>query len=242
MEITANTLISEVVSHNYLTAEVFRHNNIDFCCNGQRTIEEVCIEHKINSTKLIEELNKILSSKEKPQLDFQSWPINLLAEYIRIKHHRYVEEKIPILKEYLSKILKVHGYMHPELFEVNTIFELAVGELTMHMKKEELILFPYIKKISEAFQEKISLNYPPFGSIKNPIEMMQHEHNDEGEYFKKISLLTNNYALPDDGCNTYKVTMEMLEEFEEDLHLHIHLENNILFPKSIEQEAQLQNT
>lgn len=239
MKITANTLISEVVTHNYLTAEVFRNNDIDFCCNGNQTIENVCIDKKINYTKLIEELNKIVLSKEKPPLDFQSWPLNLLADYIQIRHHRYAEEKIPVLKNYLSKICDVHGYIHPELFEVKTIFELAAGELIMHMKKEELMLFPYIKKIHESIENKTSLSSAPFGSVQNPIESMKHEHITEGDYFKKISALTHNYTPPTDACNTYKVTLALLEEFEEDLHLHIHLENNILFPKAIEQEKEL---
>jgi regulator of cell morphogenesis and NO signaling len=100
-------------------------------------------------------------------------------------------------------------------------------------------LFPYIKRLSEAKGERTSLSTPPFGSVENPINMMKHEHNDEGNYFRKISELTNNYMPPANTCNTYKVTFNTLKEFEKDLHKHIHLENNILFPKAIACEKEL---
>lgn len=239
MEISLNTPVGEIVRENFITADVFRKNNIDFCCNGHRTIGEVCTENKINSAALIDELHQLLKSKENPALNVESWPLSMLTYYIQEKHHKYVEEAIPVLKMYLSKICDVHGNSHPELFEVKTIFEHATDELTVHMKKEELILFPYINRISDATQQHTSLGAAPFGSVENPIGMMKHEHNAEGDYFRKISALTNTYTPPADACNTYKVTFELLRQFEEDLHTHIHLENNILFLKAIEEEKEL---
>ncbi len=237
MKITTATSVGEITGINFQTADVFRKYNIDFCCNGHRTIGEVCEEKQLNCTSLIHELGTVLQAAEKPELNFQSWPAGFLADYIQMKHHTYVEDTVPVLKTYLSKICDVHGSNHPELFEVREIFERAANELIMHMKKEELILFPYIKRISESIRQHVSLHAAPFGSVENPIAMMKHEHNTEGDYFRSIAALTNQYTPPADACNTYKVTFAMLKQFEEDLHLHIHLENNILFPKAIENES-----
>lgn len=237
MEITIDTAVGMVTSINFQTAEVFRKYDIDFCCNGQRTIGEVCQEKQLNSVSLLQELYAILQAAEKPALDFKSWPPGFLADYIQMKHHTYVEETVPVLKTYLSKLCYAHGSSHPELFKVREIFERATNELIIHMKKEELVLFPYIKRVSESIQQHTQLHAAPFGSVENPIAMMKHEHNAEGDYFRSIAALTNHYTPPADACNTYKVTFAMLKQFEEDLHLHIHLENNILFPKAIENES-----
>lgn len=239
MKITTDTPVGEITGINFQTTEVFRKYAIDFCCNGQRTLGEVCKEKELNSTSLIQELDTILQATAKPTLNYQSWPSGFLADYIQIKHHTYVEETVPVLKKYLSKLCDVHGSRHPELFEVRDIFERAADELTMHMKKEELILFPYIKRISESIEHHTPLHAAPFGSVENPIAMMKHEHNAEGDYFRSIAALTNQYTPPSDACNTYKITFSILKQFDEDLHLHIHLENNILFPKAIENEASL---
>ncbi len=130
----------------------------------------------------------------------------------------------------------MHGGRHPELAEVAQLFNQTAGELTVHMKKEEFILFPFIRKMVTQKAAGEPLSAPPFGTVQNPIAMMHQEHDAEGERFQKIASLTNNYTVPADACNTYSVTFAMLKEFENDLHLHIHLENNILFPKAIEME------
>ena len=133
---------------------------------------------------------------------------------------------------------KVHGQSHPELFEINELFKGCAGELALHMKKEELILFPFIKKMESAIRTGQTIEQPHFGTVENPIAMMQDEHVIEGERFVKIAELTNNYTPPSDACNTYRVTFSMLQEFEQDLHKHIHLENNILFPRAIEMQKR----
>ena len=138
----------------------------------------------------------------------------------------------------MEKLCKVHGERHPELFDINVLFNIGAGALAQHMKKEELILFPYVKKLCQAIKENSSIEQPHFGTIENPIAMMMDEHENEGERYSKISQLTNNYTPPEDACNTYKVAFLMLQEFEQDLHKHIHLENNILFPKAKEIEKQ----
>ena len=230
--------IGQYVADDFRTAAIFSKYKIDFCCNGNRTIEEACNKKGIDSTMLLDELNQVLGSKGGESIDYKSWPLDLLAEYIEKKHHRYVEEKIPVLRQFLDKLCRVHGERHPELFKINELFTASASELSSHMKKEELMLFPFVKKMVSAKLENGAVQSPQFGTVKNPIAMMMEEHDTEGERFREIAELTNNYNPPADACNTYKVTFAMLEEFEKDLHLHIHLENNILFPEAVKLEQQ----
>ncbi|QRM89867.1 iron-sulfur cluster repair di-iron protein [Lacinutrix sp. WUR7] len=230
--------IGEFVAEDFRTAAVFSKYKIDFCCNGNRTIAEACEKKGIDSNRLTEELEAVLNTTTNPSIDYKSWPLDLLAEYIEKKHHRYVEEKIPVLRQFLDKLCRVHGERHPELFKINELFTASANELTAHMKKEELILFPFVKRMVKAKLDNQAIQSPQFGTVENPIAMMMHEHDTEGERFREIAELTDNYTPPADACNTYKVTYAMLEEFEKDLHLHIHLENNILFPEAIKLEQQ----
>ncbi|MFD2824000.1 iron-sulfur cluster repair di-iron protein [Lacinutrix iliipiscaria] len=230
--------IGQYVADDYRTAAIFSKHQIDFCCNGNRTIEDACEKKGIDSNIIMEELETVINSSTSQSIDYKSWPLDLLAEYIEKKHHRYVEEKIPVLNQFLNKLCRVHGGRHPELLKINDLFTASAGELTAHMKKEELMLFPFIKRMVKAKLENGALQSPQFGTVENPIAMMMQEHDNEGERFRKIAELTNNYNPPADACNTYKVTYAMLEEFEKDLHLHIHLENNILFPEAIKLEQR----
>src|SRR5690606_15049761 len=136
------------------------------------------------------------------EIDFTSWPLDLLADYVEKKHHRYVEEKTPIIQGFLNKLCKVHGDLHPELFEINELFNQAASELAAHMKKEEMILFPFIRKLVLMQDKGREYVAPSFGSVENPINMMKHDHEEEGERFMKISQLTNQYTPPADACNT----------------------------------------
>ncbi|WP_435262582.1 iron-sulfur cluster repair di-iron protein [Tenacibaculum sp. nBUS_03] len=240
MNINKNTLISTIVAENYKSATIFKSYGIDFCCNGNRSIETVCNTKNINKSILINKLDNCFKS-EIDTNNYQAWDIDFLSDYIYNKHHKYVEKTIPELKLYLDKLCKVHGMYHPELFEIYKLFTESANDLTMHMKKEELILFPYFKKLIKAAKNKSTISSNLFNSLKSPIAMMHEEHDNEGSRFRKISELSNNYSPPVDACNTYKVTYHLLQEFEEDLHKHIHLENNILFKKGVELEKTLQN-
>lgn len=234
----AQKQIGQFVANDFRTAAVFNKYGIDFCCKGQRTVQEVCDKQGIDTDELLEELQAVLNSKGAQSIDYRSWPLDLLIDYIEKKHHRYVEEKTIVLRQFLDKLCKVHGERHPELLEINDLFTASSQELASHMKKEELILFPFVKKMVNAKLQDSLVATPPFGSVENPIATMMHEHDNEGERFRKIALLTSNYTPPADACNTYKVTFAMLQEFEQDLHLHIHLENNILFPEAAKLEQQ----
>src|SRR5690554_7144731 len=240
MEITDQTTIGEMVAKDYRAATVFEKFGIDFCCKGNRTIEEACEKKKVDADTVKEALEKVLQVPNEDNMDYNFWPMDLLADYIEKKHHRYVEERIPLLLQYLNKLCKVHGDVHPELFDITRLFSETAGELTSHMKKEELILFPYIRKMLKKSKDGSPLlDAIHFRTVKNPIKMMMQEHENEGERFEKIATLTQNYDPPADACNTYRVTYALLDEFESDLHKHIHLENNILFPKAIEFEEKV---
>ncbi|MDN3664228.1 iron-sulfur cluster repair di-iron protein [Algibacter miyuki] len=235
----AEKQIGELVAQDFRTAAVFNSYGIDFCCKGDRTIDEVCSKKGIDANVIMEKLDAIFNESTNQAVDYKSWPLDLLVEYIEKKHHRYVEEKIPVIRQFLDKLCRVHGGSHPELFEINQLFTASAGELSAHMKKEELILFPFIKKMTLAEGQAGAIHAPHFGTVENPIAMMKEEHENEGERFRQIDALSNHYNPPVDACNTYKVTFAMLDEFEKDLHLHIHLENNILFPKAIKLERKL---
>ena len=232
--------VGEYVANDFRTAALFSKYGIDFCCKGNRTLEEVCAKKDINPVELEKEIQAVLETKNENTIDFKSWSPTLLIEYILEKHHSYVEEKIPVLLQFLEKLCKVHGERHPELFEINSLFKMSAGDLTQHMKKEELILFPFIQKMVKAQKENQPIQEPHFGTVENPIAMMKDEHSVEGERFDKIATLTDGFTPPEDACSTYKVTYQMLKEFEQDLHKHIHLENNILFPKAIRLQANFE--
>lgn len=232
LENTLEKTIGEMVAEDYRIAQVFKNHKIDFCCKGNRSIEQVAEKNNLDLDVLLEEIDLVKNQSSNDNTDFKLWPLDLLADYIEKKHHRYVETQIPILKQYLSKLCKVHGLRHPELFEITEHFNTSAGELSMHMKKEELMLFPWVRKMVKALQLHETLDRPHFGTVKNPISTMMQEHENEGDRFRLIAELSNDYTPPADACSTYRVAFSLLKEFEEDLHRHIHLENNILFPKA----------
>ncbi len=229
--------IGEIVAEDFRTAAIFKKNGIDFCCKGGRTIEVACENKMLDANSIYAEIEN-LPQDNGGSIDFKSWPLDLLADYVEKIHHRYVYEKTPILQAFLDKLCKVHGGRHPELFEIKELFDASAQDLGAHLKKEELILFPFIKNMVKAKIDGSAIPQPPFGTVENPVNMMKHEHTVEGERLRQIAELTNEYTPPADACNTYKVTFAMLQDFENDLHQHIHLENNILFPKSIELEKE----
>jgi regulator of cell morphogenesis and NO signaling len=227
--------VGEIVADDYRAATIFESFGIDFCCKGNKTIDEVCESKGIKKNLLLNHLEKKLGPVSNETVDYKSWSIDKLADHIEGKHHKYVEERTPVLQQYLNKICMVHGRQHPELLQIKELFERSACDLAAHMKKEELILFPAVRKMAAAHVSG-SMQPMHFGTVKNPIHRMMHEHEVEGDIFRKIAELSNNYTPPSDACTTYKVAFIMLKEFESDLHLHIHLENNILFPKSVEME------
>ena len=230
--------VGEIVTKDFRTASVFSKYGIDFCCGGDKTLEEACKEQSIDRSQLQKELEEV-AQKEEGTIDFNSWSLKLLVDYIEETYHTYIKRQLPLLTKNLEKIKDVHGEHHPELLKINNLFLHSAMDLSMHLQKEEKVLFPIIRELSEAEKSGFPPEQGHCGTIQNPISVMREEHEIEGERFKKISELSGGYKVPSDGCTTYHATYEMLEEFERKLHEHIHLENNILFPKAIELEKLL---
>lgn len=239
MEINKNSLISDIVAQNYKTATIFKQHGIDFCCNGGRSLQEASEKKAIDVNEIITAINTINQNNGSENHNFDTWELDFMADYIYNQHHKYVEKQIPEIKTYLNKICSVHGASHPELFEIRELFSQGANELTKHMKKEELILFPLIKKLVNVSKGNSDVSIISNHTIQDPIAVMHHEHNNEGERFRQIAALSNNYTPPENACRSYQVAFSLLKDFEEDLHKHIHLENNILFKKAIHLENQL---
>ena len=231
--------VGEMVVADYRKAEVFRKFGIDYCCGGKKPLEDICRAKGIDPKavrKELDELDLLLSGE---QQDFGNWELDALADYIVEKHHRYVTEALPMLYELTAKVARVHGGRHPELVEIASHFDAVAQELQMHMHKEERMLFPYIGKMAAARRDDTPLPPPFFGSVENPIRMMEAEHETAGGDMEEIRRLSDDFTPPADACTSYRVLFAKLNEFEQDLHQHVHLENNILFPKSIALEKDI---
>ncbi len=240
MQFTKEKSVGSYVAEDYRAASVFHKYGIDFCCRGGISIAEASAKNNLDTDKLLSELKVVMSDNNDNDTDFRTWKLDDLADYIVETHHNYITSITPVLRQYLDKICDVHGDHHPELFAIRDHFNDAANNLKAHMQKEEVMLFPYIKKIVQVNQgnteQKSAIGY---GTVKSPIKVMMMEHDAEGERFRQIDALSNNYTIPEDACRTYQVTFAYLKEFESDLHRHIHLENNILFPGAIELEEKL---
>lgn len=230
MENLAQTKVGKIVASNFKASTVLTAHNIDFCCGGGITLAEACTNQHQNLEEVINELEEVFQSRV--DQNYLALELGSLIDTIIDVHHSYVQATIPALLIYLNKLCKVHGERHPELFEVRNLFQAGANALTDHMKKEEKVLFPYIKAMVESQKSGFPLSKPHFQNIDSPIHCMEEEHQAEGLRFKKIAKLTDNYNCPPDGCQTFRVAYAMLNEFEQDLHKHIHLENNILFPSA----------
>ncbi len=227
--------VADYVTENIKTAHIFKKHGIDFCCGGGISIEKACAKKNVDLAVLEKELSEVDAVKDLIE-DYDKWELDFLMIYIENVHHTYVRESLPLISQYANKVAKVHGHHYKEVVTINQLFHEVANELTSHLQKEEQVLFPFIKQLVTAKKENTKNITAPFGTVNNPIKMMEHEHENAGDTFKEISRLTNNYTPPAEACNTFKALYAKLEEFEQDLHQHIHLENNILHPKAIELE------
>lgn len=231
--------LGQIASKDLRKAEVFKKYGLDFCCGGKKTVKEACAEKGIDVTKVEQELqtaDKNISTAR--PLPYNDWSLDFLADYIVNTHHSYVKKTIPDLRVYASKVASVHGNRHPELLAISQLTDEVCNELSSHLIKEETILFPYIKQIVNSKNNGTPVQNKNFNTIQNPINMMEHEHEVVGKNLDKMRQLSNNYSLPEDACASYSYLFKTLDEFENDLHIHIHLENNILFPKALALEKK----
>ena len=224
----AEQTLATIVTNNHFTVPVLEKYDLDFCCKGKRTLADACAEKGISIEAISEELeNSSLTPTNK--MPFTEMTADQLISYILIHHHFYVKQSMPTIIGHLEKVAAKHGDRFPYMVEVLALFRDIEAEMTMHMHKEEVILFPRIKEIV-ALQQTNQHSNLVAGYITAPIQVMELEHEHAGDVLYKIRSLTNNYTPPTDACTTFQVSLAELKEFEEDLHRHVHLENNLLFP------------
>ena len=227
------TTLKEIVTQDFRAAAIFEKYALDFCCNGGITIEQACAARRLDAAPIIAALGSLGRSPLPPDDRFTRLALDDLIEHIVTVHHSYVRDAIPTLLAHTAKVARVHGERHPEVVTIAERFAAVAGELQHHMMKEERILFPYVTALARARREGRQMPPPPFGNAANPIRMMEAEHGAAGDALATIRSLSDTYTTPADACTTYQVTYQELRQFEEDLHTHVHLENNILFPGAI---------
>ncbi len=233
--------ISEIVVDDYRTAAIFEKNGLDFCCRGNRSITEACNEKGVDQDKLLGEIAALQSEASYSDTHLQFWSLDFLADYIVQNHHSYIRGTTPAMKAHVIKVAAVHGEHHPEMVRVRDLFLEVSEDMAQHMVKEEQMLFPYISQLARAEAANAASPRAPFGSVENPISMMRQEHEAAGAALEEIHTITNNYTPPEDACTTYRVTLEELAAYERDLHRHVHLENNLLFPRAEKLEQKLRS-
>lgn len=214
--------IAEIVSDDISTASIFKKYKLDFCCGGGKTVEDACKKENINVDDVVNDLLNNTSKKEAPNLNFKDWSAEFLADYIVYVHHTYIKQNLSIISEFADKVANVHGQHEPKTIEIAQLFSTISSELTSHMGKEEFILFPAIKAKADN---------PNFEFEEKTLSLIKEEHEEVGTMIKKIQELSSDFTPPEWACNTFKALYFKLEEFTNDLYQHIHLENNILFPK-----------
>lgn len=235
-----NKTVGEIVKLDFSAADVFSSYGIDFCCGGKISVSEACANAKTEESIVIGALENLQNQSGSTVHDFNSWNIGFLADYIQNTHHQYVSRAIPQILPLAQKVADVHGENHAEVILINELFQDLAEELLAHMQKEEKILFPYIKKLVNDESAGKCSDPSCFGTIASPISVMEQEHENAGVILKELFRLSDGYTPPEDACNTFRVLFGKMKEFEDNLHRHIHLENNILFPKAVELEQALQ--
>lgn len=236
-----NRTVADMVVEDFARSTVFEKYQIDYCCHGKRTLQEVCVEQGLSVGQLSAELAQVggASDAGDPR-DWNRAPLVELAKHIVDRHHSYLRTTLPSLAQKLEKVGQAHGERHGTMLrQVAHTFRDLAAELMQHMQKEEMILFPAIERLEEAQQQGAPPPPAPGGTLNNPIRMMEHEHVNAGAALKAMRETTGGYTLPADACVTFGALYAQLEELEADLHHHIHLENNILFPRAAELEGQL---
>ncbi len=230
--------VGQLVAADYRASEIFTKAGIDFCCGGDQTVSDACREHGLSQEALQAELQALAQTPARGE-QYDDWTLDFLADYIVNQHHAYARKMTPLLRQYAEKVVAAHGAQHPETETIAQLFEKLSGELAMHTQKEELLLFPYIRRLVQAQKEGREAPRPPFGSARELIQVMDAEHDGTGDLLKRIEQLSHGYTPPADACNTYRVLYATLQEFDADTKKHIHLENNILFPKTVLLENEL---
>jgi regulator of cell morphogenesis and NO signaling len=225
----AEQTLASIVTQHHQTVPVLEKYHLDFCCKGKRTLVEACTEKGLPVDEVLRELEVSSHTKEDINIPFSEMNAEQLVRHILLHHHFYVRQSMPTIEEHIIKVASKHGDRFPYMKDVLQLFTYLKNEMYLHMQKEEVVLFPRIKEIESFFRYGQKKNVNPV-YINGPISVMENEHDEAGAEMELIRVLTNNYTPPDGACTTFKVVLEELKAFEEDLHEHVHLENNLLFP------------
>lgn len=224
--------VGEIVAADYRTAKVFEAHGIDFCCGGRIALADICRQQGIDPGLLLEELETIEGEQPDRSRNYSAWELPFLADYIVNTHHAYLKENDGDIAAYARKIAAVHGQRHPEVIEIAAIFAKIAVDMAAHLQEEEEVLFPALKRADASRKAGSRPAAADREMIKASLAKLVREHEEIGDAVHTIRHLSQGYALPADACNTFMVTYQKLKEFEDDLHKHVHLENNILFPKA----------
>lgn len=240
MPISAAKTVRELAVELPQATRIFEKLGIDYCCGGGKSLQDACVQARLPVDDVLKTLEQagVPETKVSENGDWRQTTLRELAEHIVTKHHAYVRQEIPRLEKLLTKVVAVHGQNHPELAKVQGCFGSIAAELTSHMMKEEMVLFPYINELESATAAGRPAPRPAFGTIRNPIRMMEMEHEAAGDILEQIKTLTSSYTPPEEACFSYRTLFAALKDFETDLHQHIHLENNILFPRAEQLEEK----
>ena len=235
--------LAQIVNSNHKAASVFEKYHLDFCCKGKRSLEQACTEQELAVSLVTQELDTIFSNENNSTvIDFSKLNMAQLCDYIVQTHHAYVKNEMPQIIAYLEKVSSKHGDRHPELYKIFQTFSAVKEEMEGHIKKEELVLFPRIKELQKLADDENAQLQLNIGYLQSPITVMEQEHDHAGNLLNDIRIFSNDYTPPQDACTTYRLCFAALNAFELDLHQHVHLENNVLFPKAIEIFKDLQTT
>jgi regulator of cell morphogenesis and NO signaling len=224
--------IGEFVAEDYRTAKVFNKYGIDFCCGGKTSLADSCGEKNIDLAAIQQEIDAVKQEPIEYSRNYAAWELPFLADYIINTHHAYLKENTGQIVVYTRKIAEVHGANHPEVIEIADIFDKIATDMAAHLREEEEVLFPAVKRIDAARKADTAPDLTDIETLMASLDKLNRDHEEIGEAVHTIRHLANDYAIPDDACNTYVVTFQKLKEFENDLHKHVHLENNILFLKA----------
>lgn len=239
MTIATTKTVGEIAAETPNATREFEKLGIDYCCGGSRTLGDACTAAKIPVDEVLARLEKSASvASTGDSRDWQNQPLADLIAHITSTHHVFVREECPRSEALASKVVGVHGKNHPELLQVQQIFSVLSEELSVHLMKEEQVLFPYIVRLEESFVAGEAAPPAMFGTVVNPVRMMMQEHDGAGEALRTLRSVTHDYAVPADACISYRTLYQALQGFEADLHQHIHLENNILFPRAVAMEGK----
>ena len=240
MNVTMEKTVRELALEKPGAARVFERLGIDYCCGGKQTLEQACRAASVPVDKVMDALEVAHHSGKVTtnQINWQAAPLADLISHIKKTHHQYTRQEINRLGPLFDKVCSVHGNNHAELLQLRETFQGLAQELTAHLMKEEMVLFPYIERMEESVLQKEPILPPPFGTVQNPVAMMEHEHDSAGNALRILRAISNGYTVPPDGCTSFQALYKALAELEADLHQHIHLENNILFPRAIALEFE----